>query len=134
MRLEQVLLGRTLNHLDKHEHSWGFGFSDGVSINVECPWRIIIDGSIRIAGDDDGQRFGLPEPVDAAALGMELLAAKPVIALLPGVVAGDLAIQFEGGPILQVVANSAGYEAWVLRADDVLVVGRGDDRIEIQQG
>ena len=127
MALEGALRGRTLSWIERREHSWGFGFSDGVSINAECPWRILMGGSIRLASADDGHRFGLLGPFDAQEVASELLGGRAITTVLPSLASGDLTVRFDSGAILQLIASSAGYEAWMLDAPGVYIVSRGGD-------
>lgn len=57
---------------------WWFKFGDAAAVILACPWRIVKDGKIVLARDDDGQKFGLSEPVDAEAEALRLIGGNPV--------------------------------------------------------
>lgn len=115
------------------ENGWSFGFQGpdgrGAGFFVSAPWRIVAESQIVHAVDDDGQRFGLPEPVDGEATTNELLADKRVEALTVDRATADLRVEFEGGIRLDVFNNSAGYEGWngnfALNGNDITLVGGG---------
>lgn len=122
-----ALVGRRLISIDRYDFSWPFGFSGDFSITAESSWRIVIDGSVRLGDVDHGQRFGLPAPVDAVASAEKLLMGRLVEAEIPGMVRADLTLRFEDGAMLQLLAQSSGYEAWQLNGPGLCVVGRGSD-------
>jgi hypothetical protein len=67
---------------------------------------------IRITSEDDGQKFGLPEPLEAAAEANRRLTGATVeaIELRSGLL--DLELRFSTGHSLQILPDSSGYEAW----------------------
>jgi hypothetical protein len=105
-------VGAPCTGVDRHEYSWGFGFGDVGGLNVQCPWRIVAQGSIALAGTDDGQKFGLPEPLDGEARARELLLGKQVTAVRIEPVSADLRVVFGDEATLELFNNSAGYEGW----------------------
>lgn len=119
-----LLLGKRLEQVVKDESSWGFSFSGGLSLWVGCLWRLIVSGRIVITSEDHGHQFGLPAPVDCVdelrrQVGDSLITRADLRA---GTV--DIALDFGEIATLEVIANSAGYEAWVLNGPDVLMVGQ----------
>jgi hypothetical protein len=124
------ICGHAFGQLSRREHDWLFTFSEGVSLVVECPWRLLADGRIRVSSDDDGQQFGLPKPIDSATEATNLIGGRLVrsISVRPGVL--DLLVEFDGGHALEVLPVSSGYEAWqVHRPADrssVIAVGGGE--------
>ncbi|MDP3736929.1 MAG: hypothetical protein Q8R02_06040 [Hyphomonadaceae bacterium] len=99
----------------KRESDWLFTFADAVTLNVQCPWRVITDEGIAVADEDDGQFFGLKDPVSAAVRANALLAGKGLTAFDVEIKTADLRLSFEGGVQLQVFNNSSGYEGWQAR-------------------
>jgi hypothetical protein len=83
-----------------------------------------------VSADDDGQKFGLPQPINAAAEVTGLIGGclTRSVTIRPGVL--DLLIEFEGVHTLEVLPLSSGYEAWeVDRPADrsrVIAVGGGE--------
>jgi hypothetical protein len=122
------LVGHSFQSLTKRDFDWVLAFDKKVSLNIECLWRLVENGRIRVTSQDHGQQFGLPAPVDAAGDVNHRLAQAPVEAvdLRDGLL--DLDLRFSTGHIFQVIANSAGYEAWnLLRpTKQYIAVGGGE--------
>jgi hypothetical protein len=123
------LIGARLVRVERGEHEWSFVFADDTALTVECLWRIRVGGSVARTRDDDGQWFGLAAPVDAEREAQELLPGDVrSVRLDEG--SGDLVIEFGEGVVLEVLSNSAGYEAWQLhRGDAMLLVCQGGGRV-----
>src|SRR5262245_47117677 len=96
------IAGHAFGQLGRREHDWLFTFSEGVSLVVDCPWRLLAEGRIRVSSDDDGQQFGLPKPTDSAKEVTNLIGGRLVrsISVRPCVL--DLLIEFDGGHTLEV--------------------------------
>jgi hypothetical protein len=115
------------------ESGWSFAFDGegdkGCAIFVSAPWRIVSGREIAHAVDDDGQWFGLPEPVDGETKANKLLDGKRVRSFVVDPVTADLRVEFDDGFRLDVFTNSAGYESWnasfELAEDEVTLVGGG---------
>ncbi|MBS0361124.1 MAG: hypothetical protein JSR98_07065 [Proteobacteria bacterium] len=119
--MEGLLTGAILQHITHLEFSWGFAF-DAASLTGNCPWRIVSDGRLILTSEDDGQKFGLPEPVDAEArAGAELLKARVAVVAVDAETA-DLRITFANGARLELLSTSAGYEAWQLNTPTSCIV------------
>ena len=61
------LVGHRFQSLTRREYDWVVAFDKDASIVIDCLWRLVESGRIRFTSQDDGQQFGLPTPVDAAA-------------------------------------------------------------------
>jgi len=96
----------------RHENCWQFVFGNAQGIVAECPWRILDSGCIAYADEDDGQKFGLPNPIVGADRAQMLLKNKKIISAEIMPVSGDLKVCFESGTILEFFSNSSGYESW----------------------
>ena len=48
----------------KREADWSFDFGDGLNIAMSVPWRVVTAEGIAHGDEDNGQWFGLPEPVN----------------------------------------------------------------------
>ena len=96
----------------KRDSDWVFALGDAITLNVECPWRIVTAKGIAVTDEDDGQQFGLKEPVSAAVRANEMLIGKRLAAFNVDIRTADLRLSFEGGIELQVFNNSSGYEGW----------------------
>jgi len=118
----------------KQEYQWVFEFDDSSSLRVECLWRLLENGRIRLTSEDDGQQFGLPAPVLAAYEKSRRIVGSCVssVALREGTL--DLELRFQTSHVLQVVPTTAGYEAWNARHGDCLYVATGGGELAIFRG
>lgn len=116
------------------ENGWSFAFlgdgANGCGLFVTAPWRIICGNQIAHAVDDDGQWFGLSQPVDGEARANGLLQDRRVTSFTVDPITADLRIAFDAGTRLDVFTNSAGYESWnvsfgTANADVTLICGGG---------
>jgi hypothetical protein len=63
--LETMMLRQPCTYVEKAGHLWQLRFGDGdANLNLECPWRLLLNGAIAFGGDDDGLQFGLPAALD----------------------------------------------------------------------
>jgi hypothetical protein len=92
--------------------SWSFDFGGQAGFNVQCPWRIVDSKGIRLTGSDHNQKFGLPKPVDAQEVALELLSKHTVERVSITELTADVVVEFDGGTRLEIFNNSAGYEGW----------------------
>jgi hypothetical protein len=108
---ESALRGRGCT-VQRRENDWSFSFGDGYGISVSVPWRVVRNGGIAHGHRDDGQRFGLPEPVDGEARANELFAGRRVEAVELDRVTADLRLIFDNETRLDIFNDSSGYEGW----------------------
>jgi len=87
-------------------------FGDRIGITVSVPWRIIQDGRIAFADSDDGQRFGLPEPINGEARANALINEMRVIDVEIDFLTADFHVRLEGETRIDVFNHSSGYEGW----------------------
>jgi hypothetical protein len=106
------LVGHRLQSFSRREYDWVVTFDKDASLVVACLWRLVESGRILFTSEDDGQQFGLPAPVDAAAEvnGRLAGAAVETVELRQGLL--DLELRFNTGHLLQIIPDSSGYEAW----------------------
>jgi hypothetical protein len=109
--------GRQLVEVTK-DGSWWFRFKPAFSVSVECLWRVTDANRIVVTSEDQDQRFGLPEPIDAARRARLAIGDNPVVDVKLRGPARDLLIVFANGAMLEVLPNSAGYENWHFFAED----------------
>lgn len=122
------LIGHRLMSLDKIDYSWFFVFAGDITVASESLWRLINDGRIVVTSEDHGQKFGLSEPVDAAATVLSSIAGRQVEATGISESSGDLTIEFSGRAELQLIQISSGYESWRLsvQGTEILCTGGGE--------
>lgn len=111
---------------DADAESWCFAFQGGVLLQVSSTWRIVTEGRIALARDDDGQQFGLSARVSGASVACALLVGKPVERFTVAIETSDVRVDFVGGVRLEVLNDSSGYEAWEASSPaGLLMVGQG---------
>lgn len=108
---EVALTGRVCT-VERREADWWIDFPAHAGIAVGCHWRLVSPDSIMVTDEDDGQIFGLPRPVDAAARANDLLARATVTSVRIDRLTADLCVFFSNGFRLDILNNSCGYEGW----------------------
>jgi len=104
---------------------WVFQFGNGVALSTQSQWRLLSKDAILLTSEDDGQQYGLTEPVDAVARIRELLESRVASKVEVDQASADFTISFDNETVLQIVNLSSGYEAWTLDSEgDFLMVGR----------
>lgn len=125
-----------LQSVYRREYDWVLVFDDDASVVVSCLWRLIERGRIRFTSNDEGQQFGLPAPVDAAAeLNRRIANAKvDVVTLRDNTL--DLELLFDTGHVLQIIPDSSGYESWTAdeRSTQFIAIGGGELAIITPKG
>jgi hypothetical protein len=110
-RVEQALLGRQCE-IARRETDWVITVVGGGSIALPIPWRIVTNGRIAFANEDDGQQFGLTAPVDGEAKANGLIASRPITSVSIDTQTADLVVHFGDAVRLDTFSNSCGYEGW----------------------
>jgi hypothetical protein len=123
---ETGLVGRICS-VQRREHDWIIDFQDEINIVVSTgtPWRIIRQGRIAFASSDDGQKFGLPAPIDGEVRVRELLDKMPVTSTVIDRQTADIAIDFVSDMRLEIFNNSSGYEGWQAHCRGIQLIGLG---------
>jgi hypothetical protein len=122
------LAGMKFRSLVRREFDWVVHFDAETTLVIECLWRLVDSGRIRLTSEDDGHQFGLAAPIDAAAEVTTLLSGTEVLGVDVREGLLDLNIRFDGGRTLQVMPNSSGYEAWHLTSgkNELIAAGGGN--------
>lgn len=122
------LVGHHFQSFARREYDWVMTFDNDASLVVACLWRLVESGRIRITSADEGQQFGFPAPLDAAAEVNGRLAGAAVesVELRQGLL--DLELRFSTGHSIQVIPDSSGYEAWNIssRSGQFIAIGGGE--------
>jgi len=107
------MAGRTVKVTTENGHQWFFELEGRkVCISVECPWRLLHKGQIRLTSEDHNQKYGLPAPIDAAAEANRLLNGSHILSAEIRHGTSDLLVTFEGELKLEAIPVFTGYEAW----------------------
>ena len=120
--------GRRLLKAAKHDYSWLFTFSDGASIITESSWRLLSKEGIAVTSEDDGQLFGLKEPVDACARVMAAVGEREITECRLEERTSDLSIRFGDDVSVQFLTMSCGFESWRARigSEEIVCTGGGE--------
>lgn len=108
---ESRIIGLTCR-VERADFNWFFVFEHVCTIGVDCPWRLLGRERVVLAIGDDGQQYGLPEPIDCETRANSLLQGGRVVKWKFLEASADLVILFDNGVALQTFANSIGYESW----------------------
>jgi hypothetical protein len=127
--LTRHLQGAHLNRIEKREGDWLFLFDTGCSIAIESLWRLVAKEAIHVTSEDHGHRFGLPAPVNAAAVAIGSVAGGKIRTIHVHETTSDLTLNFDNGVSLQFISTSAGFESWIFGWADTQVIGRNGDRV-----
>ena len=128
--VKDAVVGATLLTAEKDEAWWSFTFSGDTGIGTDSFWRVRADGGILVTSEDDGHKFGLPEPMDAAARALSRLRGRVADVEVSSETA-DLLVRFEDGATLEVFNTSCGYESWHLRSAGMQMIGLGGGDVAI---
>lgn len=96
----------------RHEQGWVFRFGRASWLTLECPWRIVVDGRMVLASEDDGQRFGGQAPIDIEARANAILGQLRATSVAFADGTADIQIVFDGDTRIDVFNDSMGYEGW----------------------
>jgi hypothetical protein len=123
----QLCAGSSLTRVIKQDYTWFFQLGNGASFATEMPWRLVAADGLRVSSEDEGQTFGLAQPVDAAESVLGCVGAAPIKSLHAEPLTGDLHVEFANGMRLELLQLSSGHESWRLLAGgkEVVCLGGG---------
>ncbi|MFO1449868.1 MAG: hypothetical protein U1F61_17045 [Opitutaceae bacterium] len=119
--------GRRLLEAAKHEYSWHFTFSDGASIITESSWRLLSKDGVAVTSEDDGQLFGLKEPINACARVIAAVGGRKITECRLEERTSDLSVHFGDDVSVQFLTMSCGFESWRARigSEEIICTGGG---------
>lgn len=97
----------------------------GLSLSVDCLWRILGDRRVELTSRDHGHQGGLPAPIDAFDEARKLLCGQRVLAVRLRNGPVDFALEFEGGHTLELLQEHSGYEPWNLTGPGIHLIALG---------
>jgi hypothetical protein len=121
------LIGRRIKDIENKDYSWFFFLDDGSTVGTESVWRLITAKGIAVTSEDDGQPFGLPVPVNAAARVKDAVGQNPITRFELEKATSDLVLHFSNDTTIEFLNLSCGYEGWrtVHGAQEVICMGGG---------
>jgi hypothetical protein len=107
------LIGDSISSATYNEgsKSWTVSFKSGVSLNIECLWRLIEEGDICSTSEDHGHLFGRGKPFDGVAA-LKKMGQYKIDSVETVAGTGDLIIKFNKLFVWQILTTSSGYEGW----------------------
>ena len=103
----------------------------GYRVQIESLWRLLSSGTLVRTSRDEGQLFSHSEPVQALSDLSRELYGRTLTALQVTQGTADLTLHF-GAQVLQVVADSSGYEAWQVEGPTgTVAVGQGGGNVVV---
>lgn len=115
-KFEAALIGRTCA-VSRRENDWTLAFSGDVDLTVTASWRIVSQGRIAFARDDEGHLFGRASPLEGEAELARLLRNRTLTKATVDRQTADLVLHFGADTRIDVFNDSSGYEAWQARYD-----------------
>lgn len=104
---------------------WHFLFDNNIVIDSDDFWRILKNDRILYTSFDEGQQFGLPDPLNLGEKLKEELTGKKLIELDVSETTGDLTLYLSDNIMLQVFITSCGYESYLFSIDGKRYIGGG---------
>ena len=96
----------------RREADWVLEFGQYVFLCVECFWRLRNTHGLLLTSEDEGQRFGLPAPINAEEKANALVSSNKVIAATIDPTTADIRIVLTNEIVCEILTNSSGYESW----------------------
>jgi hypothetical protein len=62
------MIGERLESVKRLDYDWDLRFDAGSALMFQSVWRLVSDAAIEVTSEDDGQKFGLKTPIDAASI------------------------------------------------------------------
>jgi hypothetical protein len=85
---------------------------------------------VAISSEDHLQQYGLPAPIDAAAVAADILASRAIAHVEVKDGTADLVLEFADGLRLEFLPISSGYESWgVTTPSGFQVVAQGGGQL-----
>ena len=110
-KLEECLADQPLSFV-RREADWVLEFGQSVFLCVESFWRFRNAQGLLLTSEDDGQRFGLPAPINAEERANALASGNKVISATIDPTTADIRIALTNEIVCEIVTNSSGYESW----------------------
>jgi len=118
---------------DKDADCWLFSFADKIYATSSGFWRLLENNKIIFVSFDNGQQFGLPEPIDLVEELNKMLTGKCLIKI--EVVKGtfDLILTLTDEFKFEIYIASSGYETYDFAINDKRYIGLGSGDIAIME-
>ena len=115
---------------DTETESWRFKFKTDY-FNCSGLWRILKSKKIERVSLDNGQQFGLPNPINLENEVNELLKDKKLEAIIIKKDTSDLQLILTDNLEIEIFISSSGYETYDFSFDSKRYIGQGSGDIAI---
>lgn len=109
--------------------AWYFNFDEGLSIRLECFWRLFSEEGIVWTSNDHNQKYGRKTPIDLHKEINAVLKDQELNRVDRFEKSGDLKIDFKNGLYVEAYTDSSGYESWEINWKEKIYVGMGKGEI-----
>lgn len=115
---------------DKGSDSWQFHFANGIYAGSSTGfWRLLKSNRIVLVSLDNGQQFGLPQPIDLVVEVIKILTGKKLKEIKVSRETGDLTLTISEDIKIQIFIISSGYESYDFLIDGKKYIGLGSGSI-----
>lgn len=113
---------------DYATYIWTFRFTNDVILKSETLWRLYQGNKILLISEDNGQQFGLPEPINLSANLNNIISGKN-ISRIRIEDSGDMKLFFDDEITIEFLITSTGYENYELQINDKRYIASGSNNI-----
>lgn len=124
------ILGQHLVRVEKKDYTWFFTLENG-SIATESFWRMLTRERMEVSSEDDGQLFGLKQPVNAAEVVISAVLDNNISRYGFSEISSDLIIHFSNDVQLQFLTTSGGYESWRAGHENMMIYCLGGGGLSV---
>lgn len=116
---------------DRDTDSWWFVFADNIVFNAHTMWRLLKKNGIQWVSLDNGQKFGLPEPIDLVDKVTTELKEKRLTEVKVKKDTADILLTLSDDLEIEIFISSSGYESYNFSIDKKNYIGMGAGDIAI---
>jgi hypothetical protein len=111
--------------------SWCFFFEEKISVSFSGFWRLYKNNKIVLVSTDNGQQYGLPEPIDLVSEITKALTGKTLQQIKADKDTADLELKITEEIKIIFYTSSTGYENYYLAIDNKTYIGMGGGGVEL---
>ena len=118
---------------DKDGDSWRFSFSDNINFIAQTIWRVLKNKKIQWVSLDNGQQFGLPNPINLIDKLTSELKGKHLLEIIVKPNTADLLLNLTDNLQIEIFISSSGYESYNFSINKKNYIGMGSGEIAIYE-
>jgi len=116
---------------DTDADSWRFSFSDNINFITQAIWRLLKNKKIQWVSLDNGQQFGLQNPIDLIEELTSELTGKHLLKIIVNPNTADLLLNLTDNLQIEIFICSSGYESYNFSIDRKNYIGMGSGDLAI---